>query len=433
MLICVKRRFVRLFLLISLTSICVYLIYVMKVFPLALAIVAVGSGVRAHIPDSFEFTWPTLDGKPAALFAHRGEKAIMPEHTLGSYHLAAIEGAEFVEPDLVLTKDDALVCFHDLSLGGTTNVAELPEFASKKASRTYYNGEKNVTEDDWFVQDFTLEELRKLKVLTPPIGVRPQYFNTNFNIPTFEEYLELVQNLSTRVGRPIGLVPELKSPTHFNSLRSDKPRFFENLVLSTLQRFGYALGDHKISRPATVLPENTTAPAQIPAEFRGPVVIQSFDPSTAEYLAKNSPFDVLMLVDERPEFFTPKGLDHVATFAKYFGPWKAAFKEGAEADYRKRNVTFDEAQIKQMGGFLDAKQLVQELHKRQIRAAPYTFYDAQQYKTPEKPDGYAAKKEEFYQMFDLGVDGLFVENVPEAVELRLMWARDRALAQKKAN
>lgn len=148
-----------------------------------------------------------MDGNQPILAAHRGEKVLMPEHTLGAYELAAIEGADYVEPDLVLTQDGHLVCFHDLSLRTGTDVADLPQFASKMRNFTIDigHGFTQTIRNDWFIHNFTLAELKQIHVRQLVRGIRPQYFNTLFEIPTFTEYLDIIDKMSYLQNRSIGM------------------------------------------------------------------------------------------------------------------------------------------------------------------------------------------------------------------------------------
>ncbi|KAK9760832.1 hypothetical protein K7432_014740 [Basidiobolus ranarum] len=359
--------------------------------------------------------WNTLDGKPSLIFGHRGDKAIMPEHTLGSYHLAAIEGADYVEPDLAITKDGHLICNHDLHLSATTDVAERPEFANRQRNLTDILDDVLVTiPNNWFIEDFTLAELKTLRVKQAKVGVRPLYFDQTFEMPTFEEYLTLVQDLSVRLNRPIGIVPELKHAAHSNKLHSDKPHYFENLVLDTLERFGYPRHSSQIKN-ATHITINGKPP--IP---RGNVMLQNFEVESARYLGKNSDHDVLMLVLANAWALTPKGLDDIATFATHVGPWKEFFISDAESAYKFKNIKLDSKQIRKLGGFIPPHRLVKEIHKRKLRAIGFTFYDKH-----EPSQLGCAKKcivgtrtEELGYFFKQGIDGLFVEGVSNAIQIR---------------
>ncbi|ORY01960.1 PLC-like phosphodiesterase [Basidiobolus meristosporus CBS 931.73] len=358
--------------------------------------------------------WNTLDGKPSLLFGHRGDKAMMPEHTLGSYHLAAIEGADYVEPDLALTKDGHLVCNHDLSLLSTTDIAEHPEFASRQRNLTDILDDVETTiTNNWFIEDFTLAELKTLKVRQAQVGVRPLYFDHTFEIPTFEEYLTLIQNLSVRLNRPIGIVPELKHAAHNNKLHSNTPHFFENLVLDTLDKFGYPRRNNNINATHILRDDGVAVP-------RGHIVIQNFEVESAKYLGKNSDHDILMLVWANAWALTPKGLDDIATFATHIGPWKEFFVTGAEAEYKYNAIKWDKNQIRKLGGFIPPHRLMKEIHKRKLRAIGYTFYDS--HEPSQRGCAIKCSKEsraqELDYFFKLGMDGLFVEGVSNAIQIR---------------
>ncbi len=145
------------------------------------------------------------------VFGHRGACALRPEHTLASYALAIADGADYVEPDLCITRDGVLVVRHEPEIGGTTDVSSHPEFASRRTSKAI-DGE---TMEGWFLTDFTLAELKTLRARERLPQVRPQ--NTKwdgaFEVPTFAEYLDFVAAESALRGRPIGMVPEIKHST----------------------------------------------------------------------------------------------------------------------------------------------------------------------------------------------------------------------------
>jgi len=150
------------------------------------------------------------------LFAHRGASALRPEHTLASYVLAIRQGADYIEPDLVSTKDGVLVARHENNLTETTDVSLRPEFAHKKTKKTI----DGLTEEGWFVEDFKLDELKKLRAIERLATVRTwnNAYNGLYQIPTFEEVIELVAAESAAIGRPIGLVPEIKHSTYHQSI-----------------------------------------------------------------------------------------------------------------------------------------------------------------------------------------------------------------------
>ncbi len=195
-------------------------------------------------------------GRPLApavqVFGHRGACALRPEHTLASYALAIADGADYVEPDLVITKDGVLVARHENNIAETTDVKTRPEFAGRRATKII-DGEST---DGWFTEDFTLAELKTLRAVERLPKVRPQNtaYDGEFQIPTFEEYLDFVAAESALRGRLIGLVPEIKHSTYFRSIGLP----MEDPFLAVLQAHTYAQ--------------------------RAPVEIQSFEVANLRYL-----------------------------------------------------------------------------------------------------------------------------------------------------
>lgn len=147
------------------------------------------------------------------VIAHRGASGERPEHTLAAYALAVDQGADFIEPDLVATKDGHLVVRHENEISGTTDVASRPEFAARKADKVI-DGEKI---SGWFTEDFTLAELKTLRARERLPAMRPgsAKFDGRYAIPTFQEVVDLAKAESKRVGRTIGTYPEMKHPTYF--------------------------------------------------------------------------------------------------------------------------------------------------------------------------------------------------------------------------
>lgn len=152
--------------------------------------------------------WPhdTLDGARPVVIAHRGASGILPEHTLEGYRLAIELGADFIEPDLVMTRDGHLVARHDRYLSTTTDVASRSEYAGRKRASDGRN--------DWFVEDFTLAEIRTLRAKQPFDG-RDNRYDGRFTIPTFAEILTLLDEVNAGRETPVGVYPELKHPAHF--------------------------------------------------------------------------------------------------------------------------------------------------------------------------------------------------------------------------
>jgi glycerophosphoryl diester phosphodiesterase len=192
---------------------------------------------------------------PAAkptLFAHRGASALRPENTLASYARAIADGADYIEPDLVSTKDGVLVARHEDVITGTTDVASRTEFVSRK-TRKVIDGE---THEGWFVSDFTLAELKTLRAIERLPKMRGTAYDGHFQIPSFEEIIDFVAAESATRGRVIGIVPELKHST-----------WFASVGLPLEERFVSILMAHEYSR-------------------RAPIAIQSFEVANLKQLRK---------------------------------------------------------------------------------------------------------------------------------------------------
>jgi glycerophosphoryl diester phosphodiesterase len=247
-----------------------------------------------------------LSAAPAAmaaepiLIAHRGASGERPEHTLASYERAIDQGADYIEPDLVLTKDGVLVARHENEIGGTTDVADHPEFADRKTSKTI-DGIEMV---GWFTEDFTLAELRTLRARERLPDLRPanKRFNDLYLIPTFEEILKLVRAKEAETGRRIGLYPETKHPGYFAGLGLPH----QAALLDLLGRYGY----------------------QTEAD---PVFIQSFEVGNLKALRAATRLRLIQLVDGEggpadlpgtsyADMLTVQGLTDIATYADGVGP-----------------------------------------------------------------------------------------------------------------
>ncbi len=211
---------------------------------------------------------PAQKERPMPLIiGHRGDSGERPEHTLASYERAIDQGADFVEPDLVPTKDGILVARHENEIGGTTDVADHPEFAARKTTKTI-DGQQ-IT--GWFTEDFTLAELRTLRARERLGAVRTanRRFDGLYPVPTFEEVIRLVQAKEAETGRRIGLYPETKHPSYFASLGLAT----EPVLLAMLARFGYMGADD-------------------------PVFIQSFEVGNLRALREKTRIRLIQLVDD---------------------------------------------------------------------------------------------------------------------------------------
>ncbi|HEU0299444.1 MAG TPA: glycerophosphodiester phosphodiesterase [Longimicrobium sp.] len=247
------------------------------------------------------------DGNHPIVIAHRGASGYRPEHTLASYALAIEMGADFVEPDLVSTRDGVLVCRHENEIGGTTDVAAHPEFAARRTAKVI----DGVAMEGWFTEDFTLAELRTLRARERLPELRPgnTEFDGRFEVPTLDEVIALVQRESAARGRAIGIYPETKHPSWFQSIGLA----LEGPLLAALERVGWRDAD-------------------------APVFIQSFETENLRRLRGGTRVRLVQLMESsgRPWDFTrrgtsrtyadlatPGGLAEVATYADAIGPDKS--------------------------------------------------------------------------------------------------------------
>jgi len=190
-----------------------------RVFPFLMAMVPLFPAAAAEARDT-----PVVIG-------HRGASALLPEHTLAAYARAIADGADYIEPDLVATRDGVLVARHENEIGGTTDVAQRPEFAVRKR-RQVIDGE---TFEGWFTEDFTLAELKTLRARERLPQLRGTGHDGEFQIATLDEIIALAAEQSAREGRIIGLIPEIKHPSHFQ--RTGLP--MEDRLLETLSAHAY--------------------------------------------------------------------------------------------------------------------------------------------------------------------------------------------------
>ena len=207
--------------------------------------------------------WKTLRGAAPLVIGHRGASGYLPEHTLEAYRRAIELGADFIEPDLVMTKDGVLIARHEPVLDATTDVATRSEFASKKTTKLL----DGIATTGFFASDFTLEEIKRLRAVQPN-AARPQEFNGQFEIPTFEEILDLVERQKWEARRTVGVYPETKHPT-----------------------FHYVLGLPLEDELVRLLDEYDMNRAN------SPVFIQSFEVANLQYLSRKTKVRLVQLID----------------------------------------------------------------------------------------------------------------------------------------
>ena len=343
-----------------------------------------------------EGNFATLNGKAPLVIGHRGASGFLPEHTLESYKLAIEQGADFIEPDLVMTKDGVLIARHEPMLDGTTNVATM--FPASRKSTRLLDGESTTA---FFANDFTLAEIKTLGAIQARAG-RPTQFNGLYKVPTLDEVIALAKSEGTRIGRTVGIYPEVKHSTYMAGVFG--ANVFEDALIAKLHA---AYGN--------------TADA--------PVFIQSFEVSNLQYMRTKSaiksiqlidaddvnadgtlalvapyrqPYDFVVKGDARTfsDLLTPAGLDFVKTYASGIGPWKP-YLATTIADNVDRNgdgkVTLNDRKV------IGSTGVVEAAHARGLLVHTWTFRnDASGY-------GFADPKTEMQFYMKLGVDGVFTD------------------------
>lgn len=351
----------------------------LMLFALALA----GCGAGTEQAGDANMNIATLSGEPPIIIAHRGASGERPEHTLAAYQLAIEQGADFIEPDLVLTSDGILVARHENDISDTTDVADRPEFADRKTIKTIDGTEH----DGWFTEDFTLTELKTLraKERLPDLRAANMQYDGRFEIPTFEEVLQLLEAHGAKSGKRIGVYPETKHPGYFNAvgLGHDEP------MLKLLKQYGYDGKDD-------------------------PVFIQSFEVGNLKALARKTDVRLVQLMASEggppdmagqsyASMVTAAGLKDVATYAVGIGPSK--------------DMVIGRNAIGQLG---EPTGLVEAAHKAGLMVHPWTFrrenyFLPTDFKSGIDPREPGDLKGEIRAFLATGIDGLFSDNPAQAV------------------
>jgi len=356
---------------------------------------------------------PTLSGQKPLVIGHRGASGYLPEHTIEAYKLAIEHGVDFIEPDVVATKDGVLVVRHEPMLSGTTDISQRPEFASRKTTRKVDGIETN----DWFVGDFTLAEIKTLRA-KQAFADRDQSHNGKYSIPTLQEVIDLAKAESARTGRTIGIMPETKHPIYHAAIGLP----LEDRLLDTLKAAGWT-------------------------EKTSPVVIQSFETANLKYLRGKTnlrliqlvdgdgvdkdgkvslvapfdrPYDFAVLGDKRTfqDMLSPEGLKEIKTYADAVGPWKPyilAAKQVIGEDGKPKDLNGD-GQIDERDRILIAPtEVVKNAHAIGLPVITWTFRSEPKRLASDFKNDPAA---EYKAFFALGVDGLFSDFPDAAVKAR---------------
>ena len=330
------------------------------------------------------------------VIAHRGASGYRPEHTLAAYALGARLGADYIEPDLVITSDGVLVARHEPEIEDTTDVETRPEFAGRRTTKVI----DGVTYEGFFVEDFTLAELKTLRAeeRIPALRQRNTIYNGRYQVPTLQEVIDLSRRLSRELDREIGLYPETKHPTYFRSI--GKP--LEEPLVRILRRNGL---DGR----------------------RAKLFVQSFEVENLRALRREIGAPIVQLLGSRTgapadgsgktyaQMATPAGLREIARYADGVGPSKdyivprAAVPPGSPACTPSPELA--------------PTSFVDDAHRAGLVVHPYTFRNENCFHSTEKqnpggPSDYGKAFEEYVQFFGLGVDGVFADNPDTAVAAR---------------
>jgi glycerophosphoryl diester phosphodiesterase len=354
------------------------------------------------------------------VIGHRGGgSGYLPEHTLEAYALGIELGADFVEPDLVATKDGHLIARHEPNMINTTNVKDLKQFEDRKKT-VLVDG---ASEIGFFASDFTLAEIKMLRAVQP-VGARGQTFDGKFQIPTLEEVIALAKRKAHEKGRTIGIYPETKHPTYHQQIGLP----LEDRLLAALSRAGW---NHR----------------------HAPVFIQSFETANLRYLRSKTKVRLVQLVDaddlatdgtitfappfDKPydwvvsgraglfkDLLTQDGLAEVRSYADGIGPWKyyiqstkckslAAPPASGCADANGDGAVNEADRVT-----VPATDLVQRAHALGLLVHTWTFRNE---RTRQPLDDGIAPTNEYLRFFDLGVDGVFSDFADTAFAARVMW------------
>ncbi len=365
------------------------------------------------MPTAQRSTFATLDGKAPLVIGHRGASGYLPEHTLEAYRKAIEMGADFIEPDVVVTKDGHLVARHEPNITATTDVSQRPEFAARKTTRLV----DGVKESGWFVTDFTLAELRTLRAKQAN-AARSKAFDGQFLVPTLREILDLAKEESAKRGRSIGVYPETKHPSYHVT----EGLLIEPRLLALLAEYGYTQKD-------------------------SPIIIQSFEVSNLKELRAKTQLRLVQLIDgddvdaqgnvtlaapyDKPydfalgkdkrtfkDMLSPAGLAEIRSYADGIGPWKpylasAAYQMGADGKPKDLNGDGKLSDADRVA--LPPTEVVKNAHAAGLFVHAYTFRS----EAPGLVSNYQGDpRAEYKRFYALGVDGVFSDFPDTALAAR---------------
>jgi glycerophosphoryl diester phosphodiesterase len=327
------------------------------------------------------------------VLGHRGASGYRPEHTLASYELAARLGADYIEPDLVSTKDHVLVARHENEIGGTTDVADHPEFTSRKTTKTI----DGTAVTGWFTEDFTLVELKRLraKERLPLVRQENTLYDGRYQIPTLAEVLALRERMSRELHRTIGVYPETKHPTYFRTIGLP----LERRLIRQLTR---ARLNHADS----------------------PVFVQSFEPGNLVLMNR-----VLGLRTHTTFLTSATGAPYDTVAAGHPVPYSVLVQPAGLRGLRAGGIDGlgpDKNQIIPRNADDTLGQptsLVRDAHAAGMTVHPYTFRAENQflpaeYRSNANPNDYGRAIDEQVRFLRTGIDGLFTDQADIGVVAR---------------
>ncbi len=352
-------------------------------------------------------SFKTLTGAEPLVIGHRGASGILPEHTLEAYTAAIEQGADFIEPDLVLTQDGVMIDRHEPMLDGTTDVA-----SKFPASRMRTRDVDGVPTTAYFASDFTLAEIKTLRAVQPRAN-RPQAYNGLYEIPTLDEVIALAKAEGTKRGKSVGIYPEIKHSTYHATTVGFGARVFEDKLVATLHA---AYGN-----VASV-----------------PVFIQSFEVSNLQYLNTQTnirlvqlidaddvkddgsmslvapyhkPYDFVVSNDSRSfaDLLTSSGLDFIKTYADAVGPWKPYLVKTVNDGVERTGDTTLTINDRRVDG---STGVIEMAHRKGLLVHTWTFRD--------DASGYGFKdpQAEMQYYMSLGIDGVFTDFTATGVAAR---------------
>ncbi|XNZ00168.1 glycerophosphodiester phosphodiesterase family protein [Micrococcus luteus] len=350
--------------------------------PAAVAAPAAGTGAPTVRPE---------------VVAHRGASGYRPEHTLAAYELAVAQGADVIEPDLVSTKDGVLVDRHENLIDGTTDVAERPEFADRKTTKVV----DGVEQTGWFTEDFTLAELKTLRAKERLPETRPgsAEYDGMYQVPTLTEVLELRERLSAEYGREIGIIPEIKHPTYFDSIGLSQ----EEGVVEALTEFGL----NKRNAPATVQSFELSNLEDLNTEL-------GLKADTAFLLWHSGyPYDAEAAGDEERDY---------AYFASAEG-LREARRAGVDAIGPELTMVIAPNADGSLG---EDTGLVDRAHREHLEVFPYTFRAENRFlytdfRSSSDPDAHGDVIGQVKAFLEVGIDGFFIDHPDLGVQAVDEW------------